>query len=158
MHAPLPASGKLLTTARVLDTQDKGKAAVVVIHTVSRYLLFSVLDALAMLLVRQGAAGRHDENLCRSWCRCEQTGRIIAENEITSFNRGAGGFGKRPPVQRKPAAVARNTPPEWVLLLLYHALIYLNKSCVQAASMHACMHVSVLPDETPVSPPGTVTS
>lgn len=47
--------------------------------------------------------------------RCAESGRIIAENEITSFNRGAGGFGKRPLVQRKPAAVARNTPPEWVL-------------------------------------------
>ena len=44
--------------------------------------------------------------------RCAETGKVIAENEITSFNRGAGGFGKRPHVQRKAAAIARNAPPE----------------------------------------------
>lgn len=79
MRAPLPASGRLLTTARVLDVQDKGKAAIVVIETVTRYA---------------------------------DTGDIIAVNEITSFMRGAGGFGKRPPTERNAAAVARNAPPE----------------------------------------------
>ncbi|CAL8466654.1 g6190 [Coccomyxa elongata] len=79
MHAPLPPSGTLLTSARVLDVQDKGKAAVVVIETVSR---------------------------------SADSGKVIAVNEITSFMRGAGGFGKQPPAQRKAAAVARNAPPE----------------------------------------------
>ena len=36
MKAPLMAAGRLLTSARVLEVQDKGKAAVVVIHTTSR--------------------------------------------------------------------------------------------------------------------------
>ncbi|KAK9916735.1 hypothetical protein WJX75_006386 [Coccomyxa subellipsoidea] len=79
MRAPLPASSRLLTTARVLDVQDKGKAAIVVIETVTR---------------------------------SADTGDIIAVNEITSFMRGAGGFGKRPPTERNAAAVARNAPPE----------------------------------------------
>lgn len=79
MQAPLPPSGTLLTSARVLDVLDKGKAAVVVIETVSR---------------------------------SADSGEVIAVNEITSFMRGAGGFGKRPSAQRKAAAVARNAPPE----------------------------------------------
>lgn len=83
MRAPLPASGILHTSARVLDVQDKGKAAVVVIETTST---------------------------------CAKSGKVVAVNEITSFMRGAGGFGKRPPVERTPAAVARNAPPEYVLL------------------------------------------
>ena len=112
MHAPLPPSGKLLTTARVLDTQDKGKAAVVVIHTVSRYVVPDVQGMFGHACQMGVLPGWHSQALCMTALRCAQTGRIIAENEITSFNRGAGGFGKRPPVQRKPAAVARNTPPE----------------------------------------------
>ena len=79
MRTPLPSFGKLLTTARVLDVQDKGKAAIVVIETVTRSA---------------------DNN------------EVIAVNEITSFMRGAGGFGKRPPAQRNAAAVASNAPPE----------------------------------------------
>ena len=79
MQAPLPPSGTLLTSARVLDVQDKGKAAVVVIETVSR---------------------------------SSDSGEVIAVNEITSFMRGAGGFGKQQPAQRRAAAVARNAPPE----------------------------------------------
>jgi len=79
MRAPLPTSGKLLTTARVIDMQDKGKAAVIVIQTTST---------------------------------CAETGQVIAENEITSFMRGAGGFGERPLASRKPAATAQNTPPK----------------------------------------------
>ena len=79
MGAPLKASGRLLTSARVLEVQDKGKAAVVVIHTTSR---------------------------------CADSGEVVAENEITSFMRGAGGFGRQPRGQRKPAAVAPNKPPQ----------------------------------------------
>ena len=79
MKAPLKAAGRLLTSARVLDVQDKGKAAIVVIHTTSK---------------------------------CAESGEVVAENEITSFMRGAGGFGKQPRVQRKAAAVAPNKPPE----------------------------------------------
>ena len=45
MHAPMPRSGRLLTTARVLDTQDKGKAAVVVLHTESRCKLSLCIKA-----------------------------------------------------------------------------------------------------------------
>ena len=78
VKAPLRATGRLLTTARVLEVQDKGKAAVVVLHTTSK---------------------------------CADSGEVVAENEVTSFMRGAGGFGKQPPVQRKAAAVARNEPP-----------------------------------------------
>ncbi|CAK0757837.1 hypothetical protein CVIRNUC_002573 [Coccomyxa viridis] len=78
VKVPLKATGRLLTTARVLEVQDKGKAAVVVLHTTSR---------------------------------CADSGEVVAENEITSFMRGAGGFGKQPPVQRRSAAVARNEPP-----------------------------------------------
>ena len=87
VKAPLKATGRLLTTARVLEVQDKGKAAVVVLHTTSR---------------------------------CADSGEVVAENEITSFMRGAGGFGKQPPVQRKAAAVARNEPPRRESLLLEH--------------------------------------
>lgn len=83
MRAPLPPSGTLHTSARVLDVQDKGKAAVVVIETTSS---------------------------------CAKSGKVLAVNEITSFMRGAGGFGKRPPLERRPAAVARNAPPEYVLM------------------------------------------
>ena len=50
MHAPMPRSGRLLTTARVLDTQDKGKAAVVVLHTESR---------CALSLFERGATHAH---------------------------------------------------------------------------------------------------
>ncbi len=79
MKAPLKASGRLLTSARVLEVQDKGKAAVVVIHTTSK---------------------------------CADSGEVVAENEITSFMRGAGGFGKQPRAQRNLAAVAPNKPPQ----------------------------------------------
>lgn len=79
MKAALPPSGELVTSARVLDVQDKGKAAVVVIETVTR---------------------------------SADSGEIIAVNEITSFMRGAGGFGKRPPAKRKAAAIAPNALPE----------------------------------------------
>jgi multifunctional beta-oxidation protein len=79
MRAPLPPSGTLHTKAKVLDVQDKGKAAIVVIETTST---------------------------------CAKSGEVIAVNEITSFMRGAGGFGKRPVAERKSAALARNAPPE----------------------------------------------
>ncbi len=79
MRAPLKASGRLLTSARVLDVQDKGKAAVVVIQTTSK---------------------------------CAESGELVAENEITSFIRGAGGFGVQPPAKRKSAAVAPNNSPK----------------------------------------------
>ena len=79
MHAPLKASGRLLTSARVLDVQDKGKAAVVVIQTTSK---------------------------------CAESGDVVAENEITSFMRGAGGFGAQPRAKREAAAVAPNKPPK----------------------------------------------
>lgn len=39
------------------------------------------------------------------------TGVLLAEQEITSFVRGAGGFGPTPKVNRVPAAVAPNEPP-----------------------------------------------
>lgn len=55
MHAPLPTSGKLLTTARVLDTQDKGKAAVVVIHTVSRYAVLTCWTSFIWWISRSEA-------------------------------------------------------------------------------------------------------
>eukprot|EP00884_Botryococcus_braunii_P015108 jgi/Botrbrau1/23599/Bobra.0141s0062.1 len=39
------------------------------------------------------------------------TGALLAEQEITSFVRGAGGFGPTPTVTRVPAAIAANEPP-----------------------------------------------
>ena len=91
VKVPLKATGRLLTTARVLEVQDKGKAAVVVLHTTSR---------------------------------CAESGEVVAENEITSFMRGAGGFGKQPPAQRRSAAVARNEPPRCGgLFLLFRLLL-----------------------------------
>ncbi len=93
VKVPLKATGRLLTTARVLEVQDKGKAAVVVLHTTSR---------------------------------CADSGEVVAENEITSFMRGAGGFGKQPPVQRRSAAVARNEPPRCEGLFLHFRLCSLN--------------------------------
>ena len=75
----MKASGRLLTSACVLDVQDKGKAAVVVIQTTSR---------------------------------CAESGDVVAENEITSFMRGAGGFGAQPRAKREAAAVAPNKPPK----------------------------------------------
>jgi hypothetical protein len=39
------------------------------------------------------------------------SGELLAEQEITTFVRGAGGFGPTPPVARTPAAVATNEPP-----------------------------------------------
>ena len=93
LKAPLKATGRLLTTARVLEVQDKGKAAVVVLQTTSK---------------------------------CADSGEVIAENEITSFMRGAGGFGKQQPAQRKAAAVARNEPPRCEGLFLLLAVYFHN--------------------------------
>ena len=95
VKVPMKATGRLLTTAQVLEVQDKGKAAVVVLHTTSR---------------------------------CADNGEVVAENEITSFMRGAGGFGKQPPVQRRSAAVARNEPPRCEGLFVPSRLCLLNWS------------------------------
>lgn len=42
--------------------------------------------------------------------RCAESGAVVAENQITSFMRSAGGFGEQPRAQRTPAATARNEP------------------------------------------------
>ncbi|KAK9824241.1 hypothetical protein WJX72_008882 [[Myrmecia] bisecta] len=79
LKGALPTAGTLLNTPRIVDVQDKEKAAVVV-------LSISTTNA--------------------------ETGELIAENEFTTFIRGAGGFGKRPAAPRKEAAVAANQPPK----------------------------------------------
>ena len=60
-----PTAGTLLTTPRIIDIQDKGKAAVVVIEATS-------INA--------------------------DTQEVVAINEITTFVRGAGGFGELTPL------------------------------------------------------------
>ena len=65
-----PVSGTLVSTPKVLDIQDKGKAAVVVIEVTS-------ID--------------------------QDTGNVVAINEVTTFLRGAGGFGKTPLVRSSRA-------------------------------------------------------
>ena len=66
LQGQLPSTGTLTSKPKILDIQDKGKAAVVVIEITS-------VD--------------------------KDSGAVVAINETTSFIRGAGGFGKAPPVR-----------------------------------------------------------
>ena len=57
MKAPLKASGRLLTSACVLEVQDKGKAAVVVIHTTSRCRASQAFSRRALLVLSYSLRG-----------------------------------------------------------------------------------------------------